>query len=1096
MTQTLRSPSAERAPSAATAAARALAIVLLALPPLAPRPAAAQQVDPSLFSGMRWRLVGPFRAGRSVAATGVPGEPAHFYFGGADGGVWETKDAGLTWRPLWDDVPIASVGAIAVAPSDHDVIYVGTGEADIRSSNGWGDGMYVSRDAGETWSHIGLEETRRIGRILVDPNDPDRVLVAALGHAYGPNRQRGVFLTTDGGRTWRKVLYRDESTGAVDLAFSPRAPDTLFAALWGTRRPPWNVYPPSNSYGAVYRSADGGLTWTQVGGGLPGGPEVGRIGIAVAPSDPGRIYAQVDYAAKPDSGGVYRSDDGGRTWTLADGEDRIWHRGWYFGSVTVDPANPDVVYVMNTSAYRSEDGGKTFEGFKGAPGGDDYHQLWIDPGRPEHMVLASDQGVIVSVNGGGSWSSWNNQPTAQFYHIVANHDFPYTLFGSQQDSGARWLLSRSGGRGGISFRFWGNACAGGESGYTAIDPADEDILYGTSYDGSVVRCDRATGVRKTITPQLADPDSTFRVSWTMPVVASRAGAPAVYFGNQYLYRTRDRGRSWRRLSPDLTREAPGVPPNLDSATAHDQTAAERAGTRWGVIYAIAPSPADSALVWVGTDDGLVWVTSDGGASWDDVTPRALTPWSKLAMIEASSTDPDEAWAAVDRHRLDDFGPHIYRTRDRGRSWTEIDAGIADGAYVHVVRQDPVRPGLLFAGTELGVYVSFDDGDHWQPLQLNLPVSSVRDLVIRRGDLVAATHGRSVWALDDIAPLRQASARAARADAWLYRPDTATLVRSRSFDGPASARPYVDPVELAAGENPPSGAILDYRLASDVDSAALEMVDASGKVVRRWTSTEEPRTRNPKSMDIPAGWISEPEVLSAKAGMHRWTWDLHLASEGAGSGGGGFFGGGGPWALPGTYTVRLIAGGDTLTRPLVVRQDPRHVVPEADLAAQLALARRVEDASAKAATALGEIRSVRSRIDSLAPKAKGAGHADLATALEAAGRKAEAIEGTVPPADPDAAGVGSGGPDVGTLLYIQSALRDLQRAVESGAAAPTAQEKEGFAKASRSLHRALDDWEALEHGELERLDGKLRGAGMEGLPEDIGPGDGRGADGRG
>ncbi len=1052
----------------------------------------AQEVDPSLFSGMSWRLVGPFRAGRSVAATGVPGQPARFYFGAVDGGVWETSNAGLTWEPRFDAAPVGSIGAIALAPSNPNVLYVGTGEADIRASNAAGDGMYRSDDAGRTWRHVGLPDSRRIGRILVDPRDPDRALVAALGHAYGPNEERGVFLTTDGGKTWTKTLYRDPNTGAVDLAFSPSAPDTVFAALWGTRRPPWNVYPPSSSYGAVYRSADGGRSWKMVGGGLPGGPGVGRIGIAVAPSDPERVYAQVDAIDDAGKGGIYRSDDGGRTWRLTDDEDRVWHRGWYFGSVTVDPKNPDVVYAMNTSVYRSEDAGKTFEGFKGAPGGDDYHQLWIDPSDPVHMILASDQGVIVSVDGGGSWSSWNNQPTAQLYHVVADHGFPYKLYGSQQDSGSRWILSHGSGYGGISFRDWGNACAGGESGYIAIDRLDEDILYGTSYDGSVVRCDQRTGVRQDISPEAAWPDSTFRVSWTMPIVTSDADAHAVYFGDQYLFETRDRGQSWKKISPDLTRKAPGVPPNLDSATAHDQTAAERAGTRWGVIYSIAPSPLDSAEVWVGTDDGLVWVTSDGGGSWNDVTPPALTPWSKVAMIEASRADSAEAYVAIDRHRLDDFAPHLYRTLDRGRSWQEIVKGLPASAWVNAVREDPARPGLLFAGTEAGVYVSFDDGDRWQSLRLGMPATSVRDLAVRDGDLIAATHGRSMWALDDVEPLRElariegarggssagsaASAGPTGSHVHLFRPDTAILLRGRSFSVPASARPYVDPVELAAGDNPPSGAVIDYYLPANADSVALEVLGEDGQVARRYSSTEKPHRTDPKSLDIPAGWIRTPAVLPATAGMHRWVWDLHFASASGGGRGGGFFGGGnGPWAVPGSYTVRLVVGADTVAAPLRVVTDPRSTARPAALRAQLALAREVEAATARAAAALREIGGVRSRIDSVKPKASG--RTSLVAELADVDGRAEAIQGTRARPNPDAAGVGDGGPAPGTLLYLQGFLRGLQRTVEGGDSGPTDQARTGFQKASASLDAALARWSALRKGAISDLDASLRQAGL-------------------
>ncbi len=824
----------------------ALVAALLAVP----APAHAQTYDAALLSGMQWRLLGPFRAGRSVAVAGVPGEPDHYYFGAVAGGVWETDNSGVTWRPIFDGQPIASIGAIAVAPSNPKVIYVGTGEADIRTDISYGDGVYRSDDGGKTWRHLGLDDTRRIGRVVIDPRNPDRVWVAALGHAFGPNEERGVFRSADGGRTWQKVLYRDENTGAIDLALDPSNANTIYAALWAARRPPWNVYPPSNGYGAVYKSTDGGDTWHELTGGIPGGAGVGRIGVAVAPSEPQRVYAQVD----AEKGGVYRSDDGGATWKLMADEDRIWHRGWYFGSVTVDPLHADVVYVMNTAAWRSEDGGKTWAGFKGAPGGDDYHQLWINPNDDRRMILASDQGTIVSVDGGGSWSSWNNQPTGQFYHVTTDNRFPYRVYGAEQDNGARVVVSRSG-SGGISYRDWGNACAGGESGYIAVDPTDWRTLYGTSYNGSVTRCNQETGARWDVSPTVAYPESEFQAVWTMPVVFSEAGSHALYFGNEYVWRTTDGGQSWDKASPILTRKDPGAPPNLDPATADDLTAFERASDHWGVVYTIAPSPIDAGRVWAGTDDGLIWVTTDACGTWTNVTPPGLKPWAMVSMIEASRSDPNEAYAAVDSHQLDDFNPHVYRTKDGGRSWQEIDRGIPDGAYVHAIREDKVRPGLLFAGTELGVYVSFDDGDHWQSLQLNLPVTSIRDFDERDNDLIVATHGRAFWVLDDIAPLRQLDATVAGSDAWLFRPDAAVLVPGgRRAPSPAVA-PYVDPVDLAAGENPPSGAVIDYYLAKDAGAVSLDVLDARGATVRHYSSTDKPRRQNPATMDVPAAWAS-------------------------------------------------------------------------------------------------------------------------------------------------------------------------------------------------------------------------------------------------
>jgi photosystem II stability/assembly factor-like uncharacterized protein len=1050
----------------------AVALICFAVPALL----RAQTYAPALFSGMRWRLLGPFRAGRSVAVAGVPGAADHYYFGSVAGGVWETDNSGLSWHPIFDGEPIASIGAIAVAPSNPQVIYVGTGEADIRTDVSYGDGVYRSDNGGKTWQHLGLDDTRRIGRIAIDPSNPDRVWVAALGHGFGPNDQRGVFRSVDGGRTWQKVLYRDENTGAIDLALDPSNANTIYSALWASRRPPWNVYPPSNGYGAVYKSTNGGDTWQPLGGGIPGGPGVGRIGLAVAPSDPRRVYAQVD-AAK---GGVYRSDDGGQSWTLMANEERIWHRGWYFGSITVDPLHADVLYVMNTSVYRSTDGGKTWAGFKGAPGGDDYHQLWINPNDDRRMILASDQGTIVSVNGGGNWSSWNNQPTGQFYHVATDDRFPYRVYGAEQDSGARVVASRSG-SGGITYRDWDNSCAGGESGYIAVDPANWRTLYGTSYNGSVTRCNQETGARWDVSPTAAYPESEFQAKWTMPVVFSQAGAHALYFGNEYVWRTTDGGESWDRASPILTRKNPGAPPNLDAATADDLTAFERSTDHWGVVYTIAPSPLDARRVWAGTDDGLIWLTTDACASWQNVTPPALKPWAMVSMIEASKTDLHEAYAAIDTHPLDDFNPHIYRTKDDGRSWQEIDRGIPKGAYVHAVREDDVRPGLLFAGTELGVYVSFDDGDGWQPLQLNLPVTSIRDFAERDNDLIVATHGRAFWVLDDIASLRQLDARVSSSNAWLFRPDDAVLVQARGRRAPSPVvEPYMDPVDFAAGDNPPSGAVIDYYLAQDADEVSLDVLDANGALVRHYASTEKPREQSPATMDVPAAWAATPERLSAAAGMHRWTWDLHWALAGGnGAGGGGFFGGGGPWAPPGTYTVRLSVGGRSLTQPIVVVPDPGSMAPDGTYAAQLVMAQAIHAAAQKAGGAVAQATALRKAISSATAEAKG--RASLVQALSALDARAHDLLGHTAVPNPDAAGVGDGGPAPDTLLALRSTLGGLERAAAGGENLPSAQVKTGFQKASATLDTTLRQWEALEASDVARVNALLKQAKITELP---------------
>jgi len=863
----------------------------------------------AMAAQMRWRLLGPFRGGRAVGVAGVASRPDVFYFGSVGGGVWETENAGLTWMPIADQ--LGSIGAVAVAPSDPDVIYVGTGEADMRSQISYGDGMYRSSDGGKSWTHIGLDDTRQIGRIVVDPHDPNRVYVAALGHAYGANPERGVFRTTDGGQTWKKVLDHGPNVGAIDLSLDAHDPRTLYASLWAARRTPWIVYPAASGPGSgLFKSTDGGDTWVQLTQGLPT-EGLGKIGVAVAPSDPQRVYAIVDAKL----GGLYRSDNGGASWRLMDPEARIWGRGWYFEAVTVDPKNPDRLYTTNTSTYRSDDGGASFTPIKGAPGGDDYHQLWINPNDPDRMVLSSDQGVIVSVDGARTWSSWYNQPTAQLYHVAADQRFPFWVYGAQQDSGAVGNATRSNDRT-ISFRDWKPLCAGGESGYVAPDPLHPDILYG----GTVERCDQRTNHTDQVAPK-PPAGVTFRHAWTQPLVYSAADPHALYVAYQFLYKTTDGGRNWEQISPDLTREDPGVPANLDAATAANGNTTARKG----VIYAVAPSPLAPDEIWAGTDDGLIQVTRDGGKSWQNVTPAAMTAWSKVSRIEASHFDGNTAYAAVDRHRLEDLAPYIYRTRDGGRSWQLITRGIPVGAYVNTVQEDPERRGLLFAATETGVYVSYDDGDAWQSLQLNLPEVSVRDLVVHGDDLVVATHGRSFWMLDDITPLRQWDAAVAQSPVALFQPQPAIEIQGGGFMGTPL------PPEEPQAENPPNGAILDYQLrAAARGPVTLEILDATGSLVRMYSSATPPPKVDLNKLDIPAHWVPAPPQLGTTAGMHRFVWDLHYpppppkpgAADDLGPVAALFGISGGAWAAPGTYSVRLMVDGHRYTQPLRVLPDPR------------------------------------------------------------------------------------------------------------------------------------------------------------------------------
>jgi photosystem II stability/assembly factor-like uncharacterized protein len=1022
----------------------AAVVVLAATTPSIAAAAPAAAVDPALFQDLHWRLIGPFRGGRVLAVAGVPGEPAHFYFGSVNGGVWETVDAGRTWRPIFDGQPVGSIGALAVAPSNPKVIYAGSGEADMRSDNAQGDGLYKSTDGGKSWSRIGLADSQQIGRVLVDPRDPDVVFVAALGHPYGPNAERGVFRSRDGGKNWQKVLYKDENTGAIDLAFEPGNPDVIYASLWATRRTPWHIYPPSSGPGGgLYKSTDGGGHWTALAG-LPANP--GHIGIALAPSRPRRVYAMVDV---PEAGGLYRSDDAGATWTRASGDSRIWGRGWYFCGITVEPRDPDVVYASNTALYRSADGGRTFVPVKGAPGGDDYHVLWIDPASPERRILGVDQGAVVSVDGGATWSSWYNQPTGQFYHVSTDDRFPYWVYGSQQDSGAAGVPSRTNSFDGIDITQFREVTAGGESDEIAPDPKDPQIIFG----GRVDRLDLRTGQTRPVDPTLAYPD-LYREAWTLPLTFSARDPRVLYFARQRLFRTDDGGEHWTVISPDLTREDPGTPANLDPATLANNP---QTGPRLGVIYTIAPSRQADRDLWVGTDDGLIWRTRDEGEHWTNVTPAALNPWSKVGMVEASHFDADSAYAAVDRHRLDDFNPYLYRTHDGGRSWTAIAAGIPAGVFVNAVREDPVRRGLLYAGTEKGVWVSFDDGDHWQPLQANLPVTSVRDLDVHGDDLVIATHGRAFWVLDDLTPLRQLDAGVETAAAWLFAPAVAVRLRPAGFTGTPL------PKDEAAASNPPSGAFIDYVLKGGARQVTLEIRDGQGELVRRYGSGDAAPKTDLATLSIAPQWVEPPVTLSAAPGHHRFVWPLRYAPVAAPAADGDPWADG-AWAPPGRYSVVLTVDGASLTQPLTVAPDPRLALPPAAYAAQLALARRIEEAQGRLAAAARENGGL---LAALAERRKGA-KGETAKAIDALQARALDLAGGaawwLPPKT------------LTSLRAVGDELGKLAAAVDGADAAPSPDAVAGFDRAQPALAAVLAAWEGLKMKDLAALNARLKRAG--------------------
>ncbi|HKT31046.1 MAG TPA: hypothetical protein VJS89_00980 [Gammaproteobacteria bacterium] len=1015
---------------------------------------------PGLYSNLHWRLIGPYRSGRVLAVTGVPGQPNHFYFGSVDGGVWQTNDAGRTWQPIFDNEPVGSIGAIAVAPSDPEVIYVGSGEADMRSDIGYGNGMYKSTDGGRTWAHIGLTDSMQIGKVLVDPKNANVVYVAVLGHAYAPNAERGVFKSTDGGQTWQKVLYKNDNTGAIDLAFG--ADDqTVYAALWQTRRPPWNVYPPSNGPGSgLYVSHDAGAHWTQITGhGFPS-EGVGRIGLAVAASNPQTVYALVD--AK--DGGLYKSTDGGTNWTHISSDPRIWQRGWYFSGVSVDPKNADIVYVCDTVIYKSTDGGKTFLPFKGDPTGDDYHSLWIDPDNSAHMIAGVDQGVIITLNGGQSWSSWFNQPIGQMYHVTTDTRFPYWVYGAQQDSGAASVPSRGWDSDGINMMNFREITAGGESGYIAVDPLNPDLVYGSDYGGGVDQLNLATGQTRSVGPTLAYP-GIYRQVWTMPLVFSQADKHALYFANQYVFRTTDGGAHWDKISGDLTRDTLTVPATLGPTTAKDSAVA---GPRRGVVYALAPSPIEKNLLWAGTDDGLIWLTRDGGKRWSNVTPSALTPWSKVGILEAGHFSAGTAYAAIDRHRLDDYRPYIYVTHDYGKSWQLIVNGIPDGHFVNVVREDPVKRDLLYAGTEMGVYVSFDDGAHWQSLQQNLPVTSVRDIDVHGDDLVIATHGRAFWIMDDVSSLRQLSDQVAHSEAWLFKPAVAYRVLPAGFVGTPL------PSDEPHAPNPPLGAYIDYYLKADSNAPVmLDIYDALGNEVRHFSSaTPQPKIDLSKIETTP-GYISLPTPLLADAGVHRFVWDLRYAQPAALKNPFGF-GGGGPWVVPGTYTLKLTVNGKTYSQPLTVREDPRVQVTTHELKQQFAFARQIETTRVQVAEASHAVGALLTQLAAVKAKVNGT----LATQVAALTAKLDAIGGLAP-ANPDNS-VGVPPANLNNLTYLDDAFATLARAVESADAAPTPDMRRGFAEQRKLLAPVMQQWRQLQLTDLPQLSAALQSAGLEPL----------------
>jgi photosystem II stability/assembly factor-like uncharacterized protein len=1001
------------------------------------------------FKGMEYRLIGPFRGGRSLTAAGIPGDPTTYYFGATGGGVWKSTDGAMTWSPIFDKQGSGDIGSLAVANSDHNIIYVGTGEACIRGNIAQGDGVYKSTDGGKTWKNIGLRDSRAIGKVIVNPNNPDIVFVAALGHPYGPNPERGIFRTTDGGKTWEKVLFKDENTGGIDVAFDPHNPNIIFAALWQARRTSWTLSDGGPGSG-LYRSGDGGASWKRVEEhGLPKGP-YGRIGIAVA-ANSDRIYALIE-ARNPD-GGLYRSDDGGESWDFVNPSHSLWQRPWYYMHIVADPQNENIVYVMDVETFKSTDGGHLFNKVK-VPHGDN-HGLWIDPRDTRRMIASNDGGVTVTLDGGKSWTRQDNQPTAQFYHVTTDSATPYRVYGSQQDSGTVAITSRSD-DGSIDRTDWYDV-GGGEAGYIAPYPPDPNIVYAADYQGNITRFDKRIGQVKSITelPEMSDARGAanleHRFQWTAPVMISPHDPNTLYHGGESLFKTTDGGVHWEAISPDLTRNDKSKQQPSGGDITLDGTGTEFYDT----IFAVAESPIIRGLIWVGTDDGLIQLTRDGGKNWANVTPKEMPEWSRVSQVEASPHDAGTAYIAVDRHQGDDLRPYIYKTSDYGKTWTKLTNGIPATAFVRAVREDPKKRGLLYAGTENGIFVSFNDGADWRSLRLNLPTTPIHDLVIKNDDLVVATHGRAFWILDDVTPLRQFTEEVAKKDVYLYTPATAYRIQA----GEAGERHPSKRV----GQNPPSGAVLYFYL-KDAPKAGtetrIEILDASGKTIRKYSSAENELLDEPADPDD-----KKPEKeIKPEAGLNRFVWDLryeeahrvpgyYLWEYGRGAKG--------PVAVPGQYQVRLTVGGESQVAPLEVKLDPRVNVSQADLVQQFDMLMQIHEELDHVYDAVNQIQDVRLQVAGLKRRLpENASAKNIASSADDLEKKLVAVRNQLINLTISA--------NEDSLAYapqIDAKLAFLASDMASADSAPTEAEQLQFEKLKRQGGELLGQWDDLQRRDL-------------------------------
>ncbi|HVI07993.1 MAG TPA: glycoside hydrolase [Candidatus Binatia bacterium] len=1016
---------------------------------------AAQQIPESSYQALHWRMIGPFRGGRTRAAAGVPTQPNVFYMAQVNGGVWKTDDYGRTWNPIFDRESSQSIGSIAIAPSNPNIIYVGSGEGLHRPDLSVGNGIYKSTDAGKTWMHLGLRDGEQIPALAIDPRDPNHILAAVLGHPYGPNSERGLFRSTDGGVTWQKVIYKDENTGASDVEIDPTNPDIVYASMWEAREGPWEDGNMVNgSGGGLFKSLDAGATWHQLTSGLPG--DLSQIYVAIAPSDPRRLYATLATASGKLA--FYGSHDSGENWNQLTDDPRPSARigGGDLAVPRVDPRNPNLIYCASTVTMRSTDGGRTWSGFRGAPGGDDYQNLWINPSNPDIILLVSDQGALVTVNGGATWSSWYNQPTAQIYHVAVTPTFPYKVCGGQQESGSVCISSR-GNDGAITFRDW-HPVGVIEYGYVAPDPLDPDIIYGGGRN-EVSKLHWSTGEVQNVTPiPLRGPNN--RVDRTEPVMFSPLDPHTLYYATNVLFKTTDGGNSWQAISGDLTRENPGVPPSVGKLAPKD------AEKKRGVIYALAPSFKKIDTLWAGTDDGQLWITRDGGKKWDNITPPELTAWSKVTQIGSSHFDDDTAYASVSRFRINDLQPYIYRTHDGGKSWKLITAGLPEFGPVDTVREDPERKGLLFAGTENSVFVSFDDGDHWQSLQLNLPHTSMRDLWIHENDLIVGTHGRGFWILDDIAPLRELASTFSAGDAHLFTPAPAWRVqRDTNTDTPL-------PPDEPFAANPPDGAIVDYYLPqTSASPVTLEVLDSRGQLIRKFSSDDKaPVSETDLSKQlIPLYWLRPFRALSAESGMHRWIWDLHYPDPEAMRHEypiAAFPGDTprfplGPTALPGFYSARLGVNGKTYSASFTVKMDPRIKISAASLEKKFQLELSLARILSESSKAVLQANTVRDAL----PKLIEQSHDSTRSSVQQFQTRLAAVLGPGPV---------SGEP---TLAQLNGQAATLYGQIWQADAEPTLSQANAASALEHDAPNVLQRWGALKNTDIPALNRSLHDANL-------------------